>query len=262
MRRRQQSIQQTCTNRLVAAKWCPTIRQVLLTAQAGLRYLICLPIAAVILVLLLPTPLLAQQASKLEDPQLPSGWNLSLDDSLSTNSGDWSVSDSCQFTQGIYQLSAEAGHWSFCLDNNADFSDFAFEAKVTGGRDTAEALYFHYDDNDSGYRFIIDQKGGYDLYVDQKGRDSEDIASGTSEAIHMGPHESNLIEVVVRGDAFDLYVNQQFISTVADGQNTFDHGMIGFEVIASDNKPGEASFSDVKVWAPVASKPSVTPTPR
>jgi hypothetical protein len=258
----QPKMQKTCADRQEATSQYPSGGLALRAVQSKLSCTYFLTIAVVMLVLSLPTSLLARQSSKSADPYPPAGWNLGLDDPLTVNNGNWQVNAACQFIQGVYQISAGVTQGTRCFNNAVSFSDFVFEAQVQGGSDLEEALRFRFSNSDNtGYSFYIGKKGEYTFYIRNKDSDrAEILAGGTSEAIHTGPDQSNLMAVVARGNTFDLYVNRQFIRTVIDEKNTFDHGTIGFGVRTPKNKPGEASFSNVKVWTPSASTPATTPT--
>ncbi len=104
-----------------------------------------------------------------------------------------------------------------------------------------------------GYLFAVRRDGSYRLWVCQSNSCNSPLLQGYSGAIHRGLNQTNLITVIVKGNAITLYMNQQEIGTVTD--NTFSQGSIG--VVAFDvSNPTEVAFSNRGVVA-LASKPAL-----
>ncbi len=232
-----------------------TTAHILQIVQIRLCYFILGTITVIILLLLSQTPPLTQALSKSEQSYPTSGWNLTLDDPLNKENGSWDVNASCQFTNGVYQASAEVDKVAVCLNKSTDLSDFTFEGNAKRVSGEGELIGFRMDTELDGYIFSLGQNGKYAVSLLERGKERTKLASGTSSAIHTDSNLSNLLAVVAQGNSFDLYVNQQLIRTVTDQKNTFNSGTIGLGVDTSD-KPSEASFSNVKVWKPLDSKPS------
>lgn len=235
--------------------WLLTTAHILQIVQIRLCYFILDTITVIILLLLSQTPLLTQASSKSEQSYPTSGWNLTLDDPLNKENGSWDMNASCQFTSGVYQASAEADKVAACLNKSTDLSNFAFEANVKRVKGKGELIGFLMNTKLDGYIFSLGENGKYAVSLLERGKKRTELASGTSSAIHTDLNLPNLLAVVAQGNIFYLYANKQFIRTVTDQKNTFNSGTIGLGVDASD-KPSEASFSNVKVWVPLASKPS------
>ena len=189
-------------------------------------------------------------------PYSPYKGTLTLNDPLSDNSqGDsWQVisdnNGSCAFTGGAYHVRTQKGGYFYpCIANTSDFDNFAFEVQMKIIKGDCGAILFRVDSgNTSFYYFRVCQDGSYALYLYNNNKGSTLIASVTNPtAINAGLNQSNLVAVVAQGSTFDLYVNQQKVSSVSD--STYSHGKIG--VVADGylaNHPTEVVYSNARVW--------------
>ena len=59
------------------------------------------------------------------------------------------------------------------------------------------------------YSLTIHRSGQYSLDVYQNNNDLKSVSNGSSSVFKMGPNQSNLIEVVARGNNFYLYEMQR-----------------------------------------------------
>ena len=84
--------------------------------------------------------------------------------------------------------------------------------------------------------------------VDDAHGTSQSFIAGGSDIIHGGLNQSNIVTVVVRGNAFYVYVNKQFIASAND--DSYTSGSIGFMARSDNysNQATEAVFSNVQVW--------------
>jgi hypothetical protein len=106
-------------------------------------------------------------------------------------------------------------------------------------------LIFRAVDNKNFYVFNVCQSGQFNLVLFVKNAVTGSTRLANSSFIHTGLNQVNMLAVVVQGNTFNLYANEQHIATVTDG--TFTHGAIG--VLASDiTSPTEAVYTNALVW--------------
>lgn len=174
----------------------------------------------------------------------PNGWE-------AINSGN-----TCTFAANTLQVSAPAAKSGktaigVCLALAKNFGNFAYEVNSTIVQGNASGLVFRTDQfARSVYFFGVISDGEYILFTtttSTSGQTNEKIlAAGTSQAIHTGTNQSNLLTVIARGDMIDLYANKQYLNSVTD--NTATSGLIG---VWGENVEGGAvavSFNSIKVW--------------
>lgn len=189
------------------------------------------------------------------DPYPPYNGKLVLNDPLSqpdnwVNNSNNSFGGVAQFTQGAYHISQSKPHGIYTSsDSSDDFSNFAFEVQMTITKGACGGILFRNDDTKgSSYFFQVCQDGSYSLYLylDHSGDNAKTLSKGSSQAIHIGYNQSNVIAVVANRNSLNLYVNNQKIGSASDA--TYSHGTIA--LCAHNVKATtEVIYSNAKVWA-------------
>jgi hypothetical protein len=189
--------------------------------------------------------------SNQQNPYPPYG-TLALDDPLSDNSHGYNWHDSgdssgtCAFTGGAYHVNAlQQGSNHSCIASR-NFSDFAYQVKMTIVKGFAGGIIFR-DDDTKGvfYLFGIGYDGGYQLDFVNAGNFQILRTRGPGTATNAGLNQSILLAVVAHGNTIDVYVNNKNIDSVNDSSAT--QGQIG--VFESDlDGTTEVVFSNAKVW--------------
>lgn len=171
-----------------------------------------------------------------------------LDDPLSKqDSADWletiQSDGSCTFAQGTYQLIAKQGAL-FCLAVNTNFSDFAYQVKMTIEQGYGAGLIFRSDDlQNKGYIFIVDLDTSY--FLEGYANNSfTTLARGNSQYINTGTGQANIVAVIAFHNEIYLYVNGHFLMKVLNSTGT--SGRLGVSTLFSGATV--ASFSDAEVW--------------
>lgn len=180
---------------------------------------------------------------------------LEVNDSLTDNQGNvWDEVINpnygfCKFVAGAYHAEVSQPQQFFrCSIESSNYSNFAFEVKMTLIRGDQAGIVFRADDtNGSLYYFIIGADGTYDFDIIQNHNFVKTVVDGKSLAISPTSIQANFITVgvVAQQDHFDFYVNQKPIAHAMD--KTFSAGQVGVVAFDSTN-PTEAAFSDLKVW--------------
>jgi len=180
--------------------------------------------------------------------------NLFVDDFSDTGSG-WDREQydggSTDYLDGQYQIlvtDSEADYWA---NPGRDFTDVRVEALATkaGGPDDNDfGLICRYQDAGNFYYFVISSDGFAGIL---KVNDRETTALGTgklepSDAIRQGS-ATNLLAAECVGSTLRLYVNDELVAEVADGD--FTRGDVGL-IAGTFATPGaDIRFDDFRVIA-------------
>lgn len=193
----------------------------------------------------------ATATAAVENPYTQSG-TLVFSDPLSDNSKGhrWDEDPlNCGFTSFTYRAKAPDVRYSdYCIANNTDFNDFAFEVQMQIIKGDAGGIVFRVESTNPAnklYAFYIGQNGSYEL-DSINGSNVPTLASGSSSAIKQGLNQTNVIAVVAKGTSITMYVNQQQVASVTD--STFSHGQIGVYVVPFNNHPTAVAFTNARVW--------------
>ena len=124
--------------------------------------------------------------------------------------------------------------------------DFTFQVQMTIVSGDAGGITFRVA-NSNFYLFAITSDGSYHFdVVNGNGLALPSVLKqGSSSAIKRGFNQPNLIAVVALGNTFDLYVNNQHIDTVTDGN--LSSGNIGLAAEEVSN-PTDVMFSNAMMW--------------
>jgi hypothetical protein len=186
------------------------------------------------------------------DPYQPSG-TLALVDPLS-QSNEWQSGSNtdfggqCQFVNGSYQISQSPPNKFYPCDENTQYSNFAFEVKMTINQGDCGGMRIRNDgSNGKDYVFKVCQDGSYGFYkyTSNSSKDEVTLTSGNSSAINQGAGQSNTIAVVANSSNFDLYINSQKIDTASDG--AYSKGYVGL-VAWANNDATTVIYQDARVW--------------
>ena len=178
-----------------------------------------------------------------------------LNDPLSQqDANNWEVDDKtggggCAFTGGSYHASMpQAGFFASCYAQNSNFSNFAFQIRMTILKGDRGGIIFRSDSAATKFYLLrFDQNGTYNLFVysGSNGSNAKNLLEGSSSSFHSGTNQANEIAVVARGSNIYMYVNQHYIASVND--STYSSGSIA--VFAEDHSNStEVAFSNAQVW--------------
>ncbi|QBD78855.1 serine/threonine protein kinase [Ktedonosporobacter rubrisoli] len=154
----------------------------------------------------------------------------------------------CQFQDGAYRVQ-EARIQSLynCVARNTDLSNFVFEIDMTFLAGDAGGIILRDDEvHSQDYHLILEADGSYD-FVLSPGPDIKTVLARDklpAFLFHKG-QQANRLAVVARQQKFDLYVNDQFITSVTD--KSYSHGQIG---VMADTTAHTTTllFRNARVW--------------
>ena len=190
-----------------------------------------------------------------------------LNDPLSDNTGNnkWdetsnTVAGQCVFTGGSYHvIEARLGYLQPCIAEATTYSNFVYQVQMlTDKGNQGGILFYATSSKGSFYFFRIGIDGSYALDLYKSATQGVTLVQGFSPAITIGLAQSNQIAVIAMKGMLYLYVNQQYVTGVAD--STLTSGSIG--VAALDNRnPTTLEFSNAEVWNITSLSFNPTPTP-
>jgi hypothetical protein len=144
-----------------------------------------------------------------------------------------------------------------------EYRDFA--AKVSGRASRQDdcwqwGLILRQKDADNYYHFEIHSDGHYRLHK-QLDDEWETIVPWTRSSAIAGGSNSNILQVVCRGQKIDLHVNGQYLETAHD--SSFSSGQVGVAAgTCSDTDTVEIAFNNLSVRAVPDSNDTPRPTQR
>jgi serine/threonine protein kinase len=180
---------------------------------------------------------------------------LALNDPLSGNSngyfwGEFSNSaGGCGFSEGAYHASGSQERFFFCTASATNFSNFAYQVRMTITQGDAGGILFRGDETKgfNYYLFRIGSDGSYALDIYNNNSYVSTLKSGPSSTINTGLNQSILVGVVANGSNISLFVNNTNIDLLSVSDGTYSQGEIGVAAISFGN-PTMAVFSNAKVW--------------
>jgi hypothetical protein len=195
------------------------------------------------------------------DPYPPHKGLIKLNDSLSDSngSGGWmdyasdptTTNQGCAFKNNAYTATQPQQNMpeevTPCLAYNTDFQNFAYQITMANDEQgSSGGIVFRQCAPGAFYYFYIAPNGSYGLWINT-GKFGKALAEGYSKAIYEGT-ASNVLGVVASGSTLNLYVNQQYVTSVSDA--TYSWGRIGTAVRTPDRTEAtERTFNNAQVWA-------------
>lgn len=140
---------------------------------------------------------------------------------------------------------SEANSIVWCSHDREDWTDMVLEVdarQVAGPNDNDYGVLFRYQDTNNFYRFVITGEGRYRVskYIDAKWTAIIDWRS--APAIKRGA-ATNHIQVVCRGNTFELYVNGEKLGQFEDGD--LDQGAVAVVAGSYDQAGVHIAFDNV-----------------
>ncbi|MBA3532846.1 MAG: hypothetical protein H0T73_13050, partial [Ardenticatenales bacterium] len=102
-----------------------------------------------------------------------------------------------------------------------------------------------YQDPDNYYAFLISSEGSFSVKKRIKGKWTEESDWISSDAIKVKQGQINKIEIVSKGDDIQFYVNDEYLTTIANSD--FDEGGIAMVTGARTEGTVAISFDNLLV---------------
>lgn len=162
----------------------------------------------------------------------------------------WSQNSDCTVVKndGLHVHSVDNEQFYYCEDFTSDYTDFAFQVRMQVLSGDKGGLVFRLDHSLHGfYSFVVSPTGSYAAWIVKPGASSASgLVSGTTRAVYPRTNQADTLAVIAKGDIFDLYINQQFVTQFQDA--TFKHGRVG--ALADDEgNPTEVVYTNEQFWA-------------
>lgn len=159
----------------------------------------------------------------------------------------WDQWTQCYYTGDKYHVTAPQHNLgTVCVDQSSNFSNFAFQVKMTILKGDMGGVVFRSNKNNLQiYEFTVNTDDTFALTVSPYKRNCKPLASGYSPAITNGLPQSNTLTVIARGSSIYLYINAQFVARTQD--STSLSGTIGLYAFNATQNT-DVVFRDVMVW--------------
>jgi hypothetical protein len=156
----------------------------------------------------------------------------------------------CTFgADGYHVTDTKQSTFYNCMSTGSYYSNFAFQVQVTILSGDGASLVFRGSEGlNEFYRFRIDQYGYYGLLLSNdptRHTEPQPLRAGSSQDIHQGTGQMNVLTVIATGSDIYLYINSHFITHERD--STLTVGEIGLSV-SNFSQSTEAVFSRAEVW--------------
>lgn len=177
--------------------------------------------------------------------------NDSLNGQGSTNWQNFGNTGQCTFNSGALHATSTQQAGALCLYQGSTYTNFAFQVQMTFIHGDLGGINFRFDQtNRKLYFFAISPTGVFVLFSIQSsisGQASEKIlAAQASTAINTAQDQANILTVIARGIAIDLYINKQFVFSVND--STSGSGMVGVTGGDSKGSVADVTFTNAQIW--------------
>ena len=170
--------------------------------------------------------------------------------------GNWTLFDNdcfrSEITEGRYWMESKGIEGIICWEVSWPLiENFYIETEVNMP-ETCQAndrfgMLFRAPDNYRGYQFGLTCDGQYYMSSWDGEKTSVIVEPARSEAIIVGPGETNRIGVVAFGSEYLLYSNGVFLAGAVDTTFT-EEGKIGYFVRATTDQGFLTSYDNLKVW--------------
>jgi serine/threonine protein kinase len=211
-----------------------------------------------------------EPGTKSVNPYPPYSGTLMLNDALTQNNNGWlegaADGGSCRFAASSYQIYATlTTPPAVCFASATNFSDFTYEISMkfstVGLKYSGGGIAFRANVADDSFYFfeILDSKN-YTLQscINHVCTPLAGFPNNTQQLafIRVGDGAENKIAVVVTGDSYTFYVNDQLVTKYTATNGTLNaNGAIGvmategYDVVSNVQQPTTALFNDAYVWS-------------
>ncbi len=158
---------------------------------------------------------------------------------------------SCTPNGSTLHVTLSSGNSAFCLAQNTNFSNFAFQVQTAITQGDIGGIAFRTNViNRSLVFFGFGINNSYEVMsvvAMSSGKiNGQVLGSGTSPAIKVGQGQTNTLTIIAIGKTVDLYANGQFVSTVQDTLSPSGAlGLLG----GNDQQNGfDVAYTNARIW--------------
>jgi hypothetical protein len=187
------------------------------------------------------------------NPQQLYAWATSgtpvIDDPLDKHEGTALIetdikTSSCRFQGAAYHIHIPISTSLSCTVPGSFFRDLVFQIQITIVQGGTGGIFLRSSSNANAYLAYITADGAYALSV-VKNEQQNILKAGNFAQSGTGGGSPHLLTVIARGSTLYLYLDKVFIDQSIDTTST--EGQVGL-LAASDQKPADIAFQNVKIW--------------
>ena len=200
---------------------------------------------------LTPFPTVTPTPTPVPTPSIRAG-TLLLEEDFTSPGDVWGISKEEDIEYKLdgakYSIEVNKENWIAWNTLEEDLDDFIIQFETTlvdGEMFNASGLFFRYQDKDNFYSVELNGNAKYTIGKEIDGEWS-DIVDWTASAAISALGEVNVVRLVVYGNTFALYINDQFVDEFTD--TTFLSGDVALHVTAYDTPPVRATFDNLQIW--------------
>lgn len=177
-----------------------------------------------------------------QTPGLTDSMTNSSDDSWNLYSGS---AEGCAIqSDGLHVHISNPGKFFYCLDNETDAGDIAFQIQMRVLSGNGGGLVFRTNSLVGRYVFELYQDGSCRIFLSEKNA-ARPTTLASGEASSADANSTNTLTLIEKGNHYYFYVNGQYVTSLSD--TTLTSGYVG--VIADDyNSPAEAVYTNAEIW--------------
>ncbi len=165
----------------------------------------------------------------------------------------------CNFVNGVYDIKVLPQQIDICKTEAAEtnLSNFIYQITMTTVQGSgASGIVFRDNGQDPGLTtdnqrppladmIVFDQSGNYTLAVVGQNGQPAMTKSGRCNNFRQGLNQPNQIDIQVKGDTIDVFVNGVYLNSTTDTQ--LRSGQMGV-LLGASNEIAEATYSNLQVW--------------
>ncbi|QBD79202.1 hypothetical protein EPA93_25765 [Ktedonosporobacter rubrisoli] len=164
-----------------------------------------------------------------------------------SNDNQWSVSDTCNFSEdGYHAKSNQLNYYYYCNSANT-YADFAFEVQMKIVKGDCGGLEIRNDGQGKAYHFEACAGGHYSLVFtpDNTGNNNKTLLEGTTSYIQSATGALNTLGFFAKGPDLILFVNGYTLGHAQD--NTYQKGYIGLLAFEYSFQT-EVVYQNARIW--------------
>ncbi len=165
----------------------------------------------------------------------------------------WDENSQCSFASDGYHVLQSASGFKGCREQGKTYGNLALTVDVNIHSGHSGGIFFRLNtnlvSNYDGYLFEVDSQGNYKISYEQGTGINTLKDWSPTPLLKSGYNQTNLLQLIARGDTLTFYVNGKFLTQLQDSYDTgATPATIGF-LATAEATDAEVVYSNLKVYA-------------